>query len=142
MALNGTVGMPSRATHHHIGRPAAATTRSTLGPLVIYIYARKRFLQALVLALSAQVAGSGPHILSTIASFAEAIPYSTRTTKKTSLNVEIDPEEDWTRAPSVTLTVSEKLERGNNHRHNDKKLTDHKDGNRRTPAPLNASDCP
>src|SRR6516164_4425658 len=35
--VNGTLGMSSRATHHHIGRPAAATTRSTLAPLVIYI---------------------------------------------------------------------------------------------------------
>ena len=38
--------------HHHIDLLTAATTRSTLRPLVIYIYARKRFLQSLVLVLS------------------------------------------------------------------------------------------
>jgi hypothetical protein len=34
------------------------------------------------------------------------------------------------------------LEHGNNRRRNDKKLTDYKDGNRQTPPPLNAFDCP
>ena len=48
-APNGTVGMPPRANRHRIDPPAAAAKRSTLRPLVIYIYARKRFLQSLAL---------------------------------------------------------------------------------------------
>ena len=48
-APNGTVGMPPRAGRHRIDPPAAAAKRSTLRPLVIYIYARKRFLQSLAL---------------------------------------------------------------------------------------------
>ena len=41
--------MPPRAGRHRIDPPAAAAKRSTLRPLVIYIYARKRFLQSLAL---------------------------------------------------------------------------------------------
>jgi hypothetical protein len=59
-APNGTVGMLSRTAHRHIYPPAAATTRSTPRQLVIYIRARKRFLQSLVLVLSTLIGpGSG-----------------------------------------------------------------------------------
>jgi hypothetical protein len=60
MIRGGCNVLRAHFTRATIDLPTAATTRSTLRPLEIYIYAGKRFLQSLVLVLSTLIGpGSG-----------------------------------------------------------------------------------